>query len=207
MVKASFRLFLLTCLSVLFSSITMAQTGTVEGYVLDDSGAPVVGVEVFLGIFTDPFENRYTCTDATGYFAFTSVQTTVDLVSATGPAVNAAAGCPNDLFIDSTSTPYIIQYYDNGNTPSEIVRFTVADSPISYSLSTWDTEGNRALDAFIRGSHRILSRDFGGDLSDFDRQVNRIIDTANRLERTGRLSASAAASVRATAANYLQVGR
>lgn len=192
---------------VLFSSISMAQTGTVEGYVLDDSDAPVVGVEVFLGIFTDPFENRYTCTDATGYFAFTGVPNSVDLVSVTGPAVDTAAGCPNDLFVDSTNTPYIIQYYDNGSTPSEIVLFAVADSPISFTLSTWQTEGNRTLDALIRGAHRILSQDFGRDYVRFDRQVNRIIDTTNRLERTGRISTSAANAVRATAANYSQVGR
>lgn len=205
--KITFLAVLIVSLAV-FSSITAAQTTyTIEGRVTYDDGTGVAGVEVFLGVQGATFEARYTCTDGDGYYAFTEVPD-MPLISAVGPDVDDAEICGSPYFTDASNHPIVIQYYATGATPADITPFTVADSPINYTVSLWDTGGNRALTNLIVGAHRMLSQDFAsGDNTRFYRRMDLIIAMAGRFEDRGRISAATESSIVDNATNYLAIGR
>ena len=70
-------------------------------------GAPLAGVEVFLGVnapFTNPgFERRFICTDVNGGFLFSDVPFDTPLVMIAGSGVEG--GCDNEKFVDTSTTP------------------------------------------------------------------------------------------------------
>jgi hypothetical protein len=81
---------------------------TVDGHVLLD-GEPLPGVEVWLS------PDSHTCTDASGYFLFDDASMIGAAIhganAATGPAVDAAAGCTNAEFVDSDGIPLLAAFH------------------------------------------------------------------------------------------------
>ena len=191
---------------LLSASSTLAQTNTVEGRVVDDSGNGIEGVEVFLGLLGTTFEARYTCTDADGNYSFTDVPD-VPLISAVGPDVDSAEICSHANYTDSAGNPLVIQFYDGQSQPTARTTFAVSDSPINYTVNTWDTGGQRLFELLIIQAHLDLSRNFNGDLDRFYRRMTLIIKLAGRFEDRGRITASTETSLINNANNYLTVGR
>ncbi len=199
--------FLMLFSFLLFSSVAMAQTGdTISGHVLYEDGTPVEGVEVFLGLSGDSFEARYTCTDASGYYEFTGVPD-VPLLSAVGPDIDDRDICSRPYFTDSLYNPIVIQYFDGGSEPSEITTFTVADSPVDYTVQLWETENNFWLDYFIVSAHRILHEDWtSGDFTRFYARVSLIIRLAEAYAARGDISVDTANGIIDAATHYLAIG-
>jgi PKD repeat protein len=81
---------------------------TVEGHVLLD-GESLAGVEVWLG------PDSYTCTDDDGHFLFEEASMLDAAIhganAATGPAVNAEAGCANAEFVDADGIPLLVAFH------------------------------------------------------------------------------------------------
>jgi heat shock protein HslJ len=86
------------------------EMGRVYGQVLH-AGQPLANVEVFLGIFSDPFEAHHMCTDADGLFEFTDVPTNMMYVAATGRSVSGLA-CENGDFVNAEGIPLVTQFWD-----------------------------------------------------------------------------------------------
>ncbi|MEO1164952.1 MAG: carboxypeptidase-like regulatory domain-containing protein [Chloroflexota bacterium] len=200
--------YFMIIVAVLLLSVSsvFAQTQTVEGHVVDDSGSGIEGVEVFLGLLGTTFEARYTCTDADGYYSFTDVPD-VPLISAVGPDVDSTEICSRADYTNSAGNPLVIQFYDGQSQPGARTTFAVGDSPINYTVTTWDTGGQRLFELLIVQAHRDLSRNFNGDLDIFYRRMNLIIRLADRFEDRGRITASTEGSLIDNANNYLTIGR
>ncbi len=88
------------------SVVTVAPTtGTVTGNVRHN-GAPLAGVEVWLG-----YADRHVCTHGDGTFTFTDVPAGETLVAVTGPA--EALACSNADFVNASGQPLAIQAWDH----------------------------------------------------------------------------------------------
>ncbi|MEM9953129.1 MAG: carboxypeptidase-like regulatory domain-containing protein [Chloroflexota bacterium] len=190
---------------LLTSWITSAQTFTVEGRVVDDAGNGVAGVEVFLGLLGTTFEARYTCTNAEGFYTFTEVPD-VPLISAVGPDIDSADICSHADYDTTSGDPLVIQFYNSQSRADSRNTFAVADSPINYTVTTWDTGGHPVFRNLVLQAHRTMSRDFStGNLTNFYRRMNTISRLAQRFEDRGLISTATEMSIITNANNYLTI--
>jgi hypothetical protein len=178
-----------------------AESGRIKGVVYYDDGTGnrgVAGVEVFLGIQSDPFVARYTCTDAYGAFIFSDVPLDTDLIAAVGIEVEFAQRCANPLALSPDGTgrrrrPLLIESWDNHDGVLVHDQFRVtAHAPqadMKFTLLAWPTGGDGALNSAI-----ILG------IQQFQRgQIDRAIRTfelfkslVNQYRGRGRLDAATA---------------
>ena len=114
---------------------------TVDGHVLL-GGAPLADVEVWLG------PDSYTCTDDDGYFLFEEASMFGAAIygasAATGPAVNAEAGCANAEFVDSDGIPLLVAFHGEFDLWDgyEYIEFNVERAGALQTLVTEEFDGS-----------------------------------------------------------------
>lgn len=133
-------------------SPALAASGTIEGYVGLLGGDRLVGVEVFLGIQTDPFEARYTCTDELGQFRFTDLPLDTTYIVAAGTEVEFGERCSNPLPLNPyvrNRQPLLVQTYHlhNGLGMFDTIELTAAQPSIAikFELEKWPTNDDLIL--------------------------------------------------------------
>lgn len=142
--------------------VSAQDSPVVDGFVVMQDGDPMPGVEVFLGIMSDPFEARYTCTDASGYFSFMDVPVDTPMIAAVGFEVEFGEPCANPYFLAPDGQPLLIQTFDSISGGGSYDTFTIpsgsAGMSMTFNPELWSTNGNATLNNSIIRSIRFFQR-------------------------------------------------